>query len=425
VRTSASSAGRDYNGAVLWMTAGTAVTQDERVHTLDILRGLALLGMILVHFHQHMEVEASGAESLIGWVTWVGVETKAWGVFALLFGAGFALLLRNLERRGAPVVAFYLRRLAALAVFGLIAEAGFGFQILLEYAIWGVPLLLIRKWSSRALLTVAVLAVAVAPAVYAVRVLARQGDPATAAGQASPAAGSNPLAALHAAEATGRYLPLLRARLANMRAKYGSWTTYLPGSSFALFVIGTLAFRRGVFTDPRTQPRLIAGAMAFGFISWALTWIVYATGLTVGSPALRPALLSAFGLIQDQWLCLTYAGGLILLIAYRPVWESRLRLFSVAGRMALTNYLLQIAVLDVLASSYGARLRVRPLISVGLTAALFGFLAIFSRWWLTRFRFGPAEWLWRAATYLRWPPMRSSVGSVAAAVSRTVDAGAG
>ena len=148
------------------MTAGAAVTQDERVHTLDILRGLALFGMILVHFHQHMEAEASGAESLIGWATWVGVETKAWGVFALLFGAGFALLLRNLERRGAPVAAFYLRRLAALAVFGFIAEAGFGFQILLEYAIWGVPLLLIRNWRSRALLAVAVLAVAVTPTVF-------------------------------------------------------------------------------------------------------------------------------------------------------------------------------------------------------------------------------------------------------------------
>ena len=100
------------------MTTGVPVSLDERIHTLDILRGLALLGMILVHFHQHMEIEASGAERLIGWVTWVRVETKAWGVFALLFGAGFAVLLRNLERRGRPVAAMYFRRLAALAAFG-------------------------------------------------------------------------------------------------------------------------------------------------------------------------------------------------------------------------------------------------------------------------------------------------------------------
>src|SRR5262245_13606203 len=194
--------------------------------------------MILVHFHQHMEVEASGAESLIGWVTWVGVETKAWGIFALLFGAGFALLLRNLERRGAPMAAIYLRRLAALAAFGVIAEAGFGFQILLEYAMWGVPLLLIRRWPSRPLLSIAVLTVAIAPTVHAVRTRAREARPDTAAEHASPAARPDPLAALRAAEATGRYVPLLRVRLANMRAKYGSWPTYLPGSTFALFVIG-------------------------------------------------------------------------------------------------------------------------------------------------------------------------------------------
>ena len=405
------------------MTTGVPVSLDERIHALDILRGLALLGMILVHFHQHMEIEASGAERLIGWVTWVGVETKAWGVFALLFGAGFAVLLRNLERRGRPVAAMYFRRLAALAAFGFIAEAGFGFQILLEYAIWGVPLLLIRKWRSRALLAVAVLAVVVTPTVFAVRALARQARPVSVSEHARSAARTDPQAALHAAEATGRYLPLLRVRLANMRSKYGFWSTYLPGSTFTLFVIGVLAFRYGVFTDPRTRLHLISGAMAFGFIAWALTWTVYATELTVSSPALRPALLSAFGLIQDQWLCLTYAGAVILLVAYRPVWQSRLRLVGVAGRMALTNYLLQVAVLDVLASSYGAALRVRPLISVGLTALMFGSLAAFSRWWLTRFRFGPAEWLLRAAMYLRWPAMQSPL--LATAGLQTVDADGG
>lgn len=404
------------------MTTGVPVALDERIHTLDILRGLALLGMILVHFHQHMEIEASGAEGLIGWATWVAVETKAWGVFALLFGAGFALLLRNLARRGAPVAAIYLRRLAALAAFGFIAEAGFGFSILLEYAIWGVPLLLIRTWSSRALLAVAVLAVVATPTVFTIRTLARQARPVSTVQHESPV--PNRLAALKAAEATGRYLPLLRVRLATMRSKYGSWPTYLPGSTFALFVIGVLGFRHGVFTaDPRPHLRLISAAMAFGFIAWAATWIEYATEPNVSNLALRRAVLLAFGLIQDQWLCLTYAGAVILLVAYRPVWQSRLRLFGTAGRMALTNYLLQIAVLDALASSYGAALRVQPMISVGLTAVLFGSLAAFSGWWLTRFRFGPAEWLWRAATYLRWPPMRSAA-SVAAASPQTVDAGA-
>src|SRR5215212_10441256 len=115
-------------------SAPSPVTSDDRLHTLDILRGLALFGMILVHFHQKMRVEVTGLEDLIGWGVYVLVEQKAWGIFAFLFGVGFAVLLRRLEARHAPVLPIYLRRLAGLAVFGLIAQVGFGFHILLAYA---------------------------------------------------------------------------------------------------------------------------------------------------------------------------------------------------------------------------------------------------------------------------------------------------
>jgi len=139
------------------------VHSDHRLHTLDILRGLALFGMILVHFHQKMRIEVTGLEDLIAWGVWILVEQKAWGIFAFLFGVGFAVLLRRLEARNAPVVAIYLRRLAVLAVFGVIAEVGFGFSILLAYAAWGVVLLFIRGWSTPALLATAVVAAAARP----------------------------------------------------------------------------------------------------------------------------------------------------------------------------------------------------------------------------------------------------------------------
>jgi len=84
------------------------VDVDERLHALDILRGLALCGMILVHFHQKMRRPVEGLEDLIGWAVYVLVEQKAWGTFAFLFGVGFAILLRRLDRRGAPVVTIYL-----------------------------------------------------------------------------------------------------------------------------------------------------------------------------------------------------------------------------------------------------------------------------------------------------------------------------
>ena len=80
------------------------IDADERLHSLDILRGLALAGMILVHFHQRLAKPVTGAEDLIGWFVWIFVEAKAWGTFAFLFGVGFAVLLRRLEARGEAIV---------------------------------------------------------------------------------------------------------------------------------------------------------------------------------------------------------------------------------------------------------------------------------------------------------------------------------
>ena len=127
---------------------------DRRIASLDILRGLALLGMFVVHFHDH-STEPGGLDDVVRTLIWRLVESKSHGTFALLFGAGFAIQLRRAETLGRPFAWFYLRRLAVLALFGLAAHAFFGFNVLLGYAVWGVPLLVIRKWSSRALLVTA------------------------------------------------------------------------------------------------------------------------------------------------------------------------------------------------------------------------------------------------------------------------------
>ena len=141
----------------------------ERIVSLDILRGLALAGMILVHFHQKMESPGTGLEDLVAWTIWVGVETKAWSVFALLFGAGFAVLLKRAGARGIPIVSMYLRRMAALAVIGIAVQLLTGFQILLEYAMWGLALLVVRRWPTSVLLVLAAAAAAAGPLLGPIR----------------------------------------------------------------------------------------------------------------------------------------------------------------------------------------------------------------------------------------------------------------
>ena len=190
-----------------------------------------------------------------------------------------------------------------------------------------------------------------------------------------------------------------------MGLEYLSWETYLPSNSFPLFILGLLSLRIGLFEAPLRHLPLILGAMAFGLVSWGITTYGRLPGVDF-SPEIQWGVPSFFGLLEDQWLCLTYVGAVVLLCACWPVWLKWLSPIGMAGRMALTNYMIQIAVLDFLASGYGLGLQVRPLGSILGTAVLFGSLVLLSYLWLWPFRTGPLEWLWRCFTYLKWQPLR-------------------
>lgn len=366
-----------------------------RLDALDILRGLAILGMIVVHFHQRLGREVTGAEDLIAWAVWVLIEQKSWGTFALLFGVGFAVLLRRLEARGDPVVPIYVRRLATLAIFGVVAEVGFGFNVLFTYACWGLVLLLVRRWPSRALLALAVLSVLARP-VAAWWTGSPVPPPATALAKAAAAAAR-----------AGDYGGLVAARWALFQAKLpDTWPELLPDVNLALFLLGLLALRHGVIDEPGRHRRLILGWMGFGALAWAMWWLVLRHLAERPEPG-AGQLASGFGLIQDQWLCFSYVGAVLLTLAARPWWTERLALFGQAGRLALTNYLVQVAAVDVLASGYGFGLKLRPLVYLTGAVGLFLALALMSRAWLTRYRMGPLEWLWRVITYwCRQPLLR-------------------
>jgi uncharacterized protein len=81
---------------------------------------------------------------------------------------------------------------------------------------------------------------------------------------------------------------------------------------------------------------------------------------------------------------------------------ARLAAVGHAGRLALTNYMLQAILLDMLASAYGAGLKLRPFVYAPAAVALFAVEARLSTLWLDRYRLGPLEWIWRMVTYWQW-----------------------
>ena len=89
-----------------------------------------------------------------------------------------------------------------------------------------------------------------------------------------------------------------------------------------------------------------------------------------------------------------------------PVWLRRLAPFGVQARMALTNYMIQIAILDLTFSNYAFGASIRAAWAPVAAALLFAVEATCSRLWLARYCYGPLEWIWRTATYARWQPLR-------------------
>src|SRR5262249_5738017 len=128
---------------------------NTRVHAVDVLRGLALAGMLLVHFQYYVHDEGTWSQRVNTVVDFLAVN-RFYPLFALLFGAGFALQFGRWGQRHG-FMAMYLRRLGALMVYAAILIVLTGYHVLESYALWGLALLLIRRWSNRSLLVLLVL----------------------------------------------------------------------------------------------------------------------------------------------------------------------------------------------------------------------------------------------------------------------------
>jgi uncharacterized protein len=206
-----------------------------------------------------------------------------------------------------------------------------------------------------------------------------------------------------------------------MRWFYAQPFSFLPVNTLTLFLLGLLALRVGIFDRPEEHRRLIVALMIFGVASWLVAiWLPGSPSANAPSSLVAQEALArlenGFGIIRPMWLTFAYMGGLLLLVAHNPQWLRRLALFGYTGRMALTNYMIQIALLDLIFTKHGLGVIITPLEGLGAAIGLFLVDAAFSKWWLARFRYGPLEWLWRSITYwkkaeLKRDPAEASIST--------------
>ena len=390
------------------------VTRLERIDVLDVLRGFALGGIVVVNYvvlsglvfmspAELASLEFTVADRAAQFLTHVLLEQKFYSLFSLLFGIGFSILMGRATDRGSAFAPFFRRRLAWLLGIGFVhAILIWPGDILILYAVLGFVLLLFRDASDRTVLGWGAGLLLSPILVYAVFLAVGMPDPmAMLAGE-----GPSPLVAALAAFREGSYPEVVSA---NVFMYAGRWIQYLLSIRIprvlGMFLLGAWLDRRAVFRDPDGNRALLLRTVAWGVAiglpaNLAVAWIGESqAALPASGRGLLHTTLSAIGVPA---LALAYASAITLAMR-RAAGRSRWTVLAPLGRMALTQYLLQ-SVAGV-AIFYGIGLglfgRVRPLAVCGIALGVFAVQVVLSRIWMARFAYGPAEWIWRRLTYGR------------------------
>ena len=341
------------------------------------------------------------------------VHGKFYSLFSLLFGTGFYVFLSRAVVKGVAARPLFRRRLWLLFGIGLLhATLLWAGDILTIYALLGFALVPFYGRSSRTLLAWAAGLLALPVVVYALMWTAGMADPLASpptdpgpgGAAAGPPEGFDPIGFMIAGF-RGGYLDVLQANLVQLAGRWVElFTTVRLPKVLGLFVLGLWIGQRGVARDLDAHAGVLRRVAAWGLglglpLNVAGAWLVadavpYLPGSALGM------LEVVVGAVGVPLLALGYAAGIALLM--RSASASRLLMaFAPVGRMALTNYLLQTVACMFVFYGIGLGLygEVGTAAAAGIALLLFALQVPLSRWWLSRYRFGPAEWAWRRMTY--------------------------
>jgi uncharacterized protein len=406
-------------------TAFTPVEPAKRIEAVDIVRGFALFGVLLVNmynFGASWPIWTSQPDRIASAAMRFLFETKSWRLFSFLFGLGFSLQLLSARRRGQPFLARHLRRLAALFVIGAGHALFYDGDILMLYAELGLLLTLFIRVPPRVLLALAVGLLAMFPLGGLVRSLDESSDMAVEVDP--PETG---------AEWYERRRPELEAHpyaVGSIAEVFRFNSAAIPpqpfddpvspesnAAFFAMFLLGLYVGMRGIVQDLDGHRSLIRSVSAWGLgagmSGMAIERILASTrGYELFGPHGVDPLTEFVGDVAFTFgstaLSLGYAATIVLL-ARSSRGRAWVRPLAPVGRLALTVYLTQSLIFTTLFYGYGfglAGAETGPVGVTGMAIVIFAIQMCLAGWWVRYFRFGPAEWAWRAVTYLRLAPLR-------------------
>ena len=387
------------------------VPGSERITVIDCLRGAALLGIIIAnmrgfnaplraYFQPRLMWTWLPDQIAQGFVDWL-IQGKFITIFAALFGIGFAIQMdRAMARQHG--VGFYARRMLVLLAIGLAhAFLLWWGDILVSYALCGLLLMFFRKRTQRTVLVwghvMYWFLLLLFGGIYVATLFGVQMPEPP-----EPPGGLQAIVQVYS-QGTFREIFLMRAQEWAQASSFILVLTRVLG----VFLFGLYLWRQGYLQRPSEHLEWWRKArwigLVFGVIGnlavVVLDWVFHPNPMLPSGVSMAMFTIQSFAIPA---LSLGYCATVVLLWM-DPAWQQRLMPFSYVGRMALTNYLLQSLICTTIFYSYGLGLygRVGPLADLFLAIFIYSLQVPFSKWWLSRHRFGPMEWAWRRLTYGR------------------------
>lgn len=405
----------------------TPLSGRERIVAVDVLRGFAIFGILLVNIYGFSglllspQSETDRLDRLVMILVVLLAQAKFYSLFSFLFGWGMSVQMQRVVERGGSFVRLYLRRMLVLLLIGLVhglfVWTG---DILTAYAVLGSALLLFRKSSTRTLLIGVALflllsIVMVLPGGFMddVRAFYAQATQFMRSGNLPP----------QSILGRGSYGEIGQRRMGDFISSQ-SWFIYWLGNVFAMMLLGLYVGKRRIIQDVDGHRPLIRKTLWLGLLIGLLfNGISLWTMLDANAvqPQYQRFLRVSTRTIGAPALMLFYASGLLLLMQ-KERWRQRLAPLAPVGRMALSNYLLQSVLATLLFYGYGLGLygQITPTVALIIVVIIYFLQIRLSEWWMERYRFGPAEWLWRSLTYWQPQPVRRQHLADRSAVASTL-----
>lgn len=421
----------------------SASTENERLHSLDTTRGFAVMAILLMNiwgfgvpWEAYANPNAHGGMdgwNLTSWfVSSVVFEGTARGLFSLLFGAGFILMLNRLEKLGMKGMDIYTRRLGWLLLFGLfhgyiLLWTG---EILFKYAVMGFILLAFRSAKPKTLLilTVVLLLLDIARFQFFTQTnMVEVRDKATISQTLKDAGTALTETQEDDIEAWVKMQMPFDQEIVDedLKGYQGSYSDSFKLSIKWMPILAKSLFTNGIF-DILVMFFIGVALMKLGFWQkgfttqnlWLMVLIGYGIGLSARYYYIQAEIAADFDIysrmayqeFSNVWRILVTIGhlGLLTLFCRSGMLMFLQKAVGNVGRMALTNYISQTVLASVF--FYGAFMgNYAKLERVELwyvVVAIWAFNIIFSNLWLKLYYYGPLEWLWRALTYGEFPKMK-------------------